>query len=116
MEWYEPKAGPPIAGAPVKIGAARQPDKFSGSNQLAGIQPGQRGAFGNTRGHKCRVKSGMTKVWKRPIVDMKGYPSVKSVPHLLQVAAGHGTLQPNPRMKTERPHCGQEMSKLLRPK
>ena len=40
MEWYEPKAGPPIAGAPVKIGAARQPDKFSGSNQLAGIQPG----------------------------------------------------------------------------
>ena len=47
---------------------------------------------------------------------LKGYPSVKSVPHLLQVAAGHGTLQPNPRMKTERPHCGQEMSKLLRPK
>lgn len=57
MEWYEPKAGPPIAGAPVKIGAARQPDKFSGSNQLAGIQPGQPGAFGNGRGHKCRVKS-----------------------------------------------------------
>lgn len=61
MEWYEPKAGPPIAGAPGKIGAARQPDKFSGSNQLAGIQPEQPGAFGSRRGHKCRVKSGMTK-------------------------------------------------------
>ncbi|WP_156416552.1 hypothetical protein [Sphingopyxis sp. H081] len=70
MEWYGPKAGPPIAGAPGKIGAARQPDKFSGSNQLAGIQPGQRGAFGNRRSDGCRIKSGMTKVWKRPIAAL----------------------------------------------
>ena len=66
MEWYEPKAGPPIAGAPGKIGTARQPDKFSGSNQLAGIQPGQRGAFGNRRSDGPRIKSGVTSVGNPP--------------------------------------------------